>query len=95
MLTTEEVRHIASLARIRLSDEETESYRKDLSSVLDFFRELGRLDLSSEFSGGDVPTKENDTREDVAVEFGSVGREGIMKNVPERKNGFVRVKPVF
>jgi len=95
MLTTQEVKHIALLARIGLSDAETEKYRKELSGVLDFFRELEELDLSSERQGDGVPVKENDTREDRVAEFGPVGRGDIMKNVPSGKDGFIKVKSVF
>ena len=95
MLTTEEVKHIALLARIGLSDTETGKYRKELSSVLDFFHELEELDLSGEREGLDMPVKENDTREDRVHGSGPVSREAILQNVPSRKDGFVKVKSVF
>jgi aspartyl-tRNA(Asn)/glutamyl-tRNA(Gln) amidotransferase subunit C len=95
MLTSEEVRHIALLARIGLTDSEVEKYRKELSGVLDFFHELGELDLSGESVGGGIPVKENDTREDRVVEFGGIGREDILKCVPVKKDGFIKVRSVF
>ncbi|HWQ60100.1 MAG TPA: Asp-tRNA(Asn)/Glu-tRNA(Gln) amidotransferase subunit GatC [Candidatus Fimivivens sp.] len=95
MLTREEVEHIALLARIGLTDTEVEKYRKDLSGVLDFFHELEELDLSGESEGDVVPVKENDTREDRVVEFGGIGREDILKRVPSKKDGFIRVRSVF
>ncbi|MEI7749488.1 MAG: Asp-tRNA(Asn)/Glu-tRNA(Gln) amidotransferase subunit GatC [Candidatus Moraniibacteriota bacterium] len=95
MLTTEEVKHIALLARIGLSEAETEKYRKDLSGVLDFFHELEGLDLSGEQDADGIPVKENDTREDRVVAFGSLGREDILKNVPDRTDGFIKVRSVF
>ncbi len=95
MLTTEEVKHIALLARIGLTESETEKYRKDLSGVLDFFNELEELDLSKERIGNGIPVKENDTREDRVVECGALGREDILKNVPVQKDGAVKVKSVF
>ncbi|NTW15457.1 MAG: Asp-tRNA(Asn)/Glu-tRNA(Gln) amidotransferase subunit GatC [Candidatus Moranbacteria bacterium] len=95
MLSTDEVKRIALLARIGLTDAEIERYRKDLSSVLDFFRELEALDLSDGADGEGVPVKENDTREDRAEPFGSVGRDDIMKSVPSVKDGYVKVRSVF
>jgi aspartyl-tRNA(Asn)/glutamyl-tRNA(Gln) amidotransferase subunit C len=95
MLTTEEVKHIALLARIGLSDSEVEKYRKELSGVLDFFHELGELDLSKETTDDGMPVKENDTREDRVVEFGGVGREDILNGVPVKKDGFIKVRSVF
>jgi aspartyl-tRNA(Asn)/glutamyl-tRNA(Gln) amidotransferase subunit C len=96
MLSTEEVKHIALLARIGLSDEEVESYRKDLSSVLDFFHELEALDLPEEGKQtASVPVKENDTRTDRAEDFGTNGKKRIMDGVPVKQDGFVKVRSVF
>ncbi len=40
MLTKDEVRHIAKLAKLELTDEEIEKYAVQLSSILDFFGQL-------------------------------------------------------
>lgn len=95
MLTSEEVRNIALLARIGLTDSEVEKYRKELSGVLDFFHELGELDLSGGFVGDGIPVKENDTREDRVAELGGVEREDILNCVPVKKDGFIKVRSVF
>lgn len=95
MLSVEEVKHIALLARIGLTDTEVEKYRKDLSGVLDFFKELESLDLSGEALDTDVSRKKNDYREDRVEDFGSAGKKAIMENVPETKDGYVKVKSVF
>lgn len=94
MLTAEEVRQVALLARIGLTDGEVETYREDLSSVLDFFGALEAF-RPVESGGDDVPVKENDCREDVAEDVGPRSREDIMKNVPVRIDGFVKVRSVF
>jgi aspartyl-tRNA(Asn)/glutamyl-tRNA(Gln) amidotransferase subunit C len=94
MLTEEEVKHIAILARIGLSDDEVERYRTDLSQVLDFFKELESLDTGDAVETV-VPEKENDYREDRMEDFGSAGKERILGNVPATKNGYVKVKSVF
>lgn len=95
MLSTEEVQHVALLARIGLTDAEVEKYRKDLSSVLEFFKELESLDLSAESPGDDPSCKKNDYREDRAEDFGITGKQSIMENIPETKDGYVKVRSVF
>ena len=40
MISKEEVEHIAKLARLELSDKETEKMQKDLSAILDYFNLL-------------------------------------------------------
>ena len=43
-LSLEEVRHVATLARLRLTDEELEAYRSQLSSVLEHIATLDAVD---------------------------------------------------
>jgi aspartyl-tRNA(Asn)/glutamyl-tRNA(Gln) amidotransferase subunit C len=45
-LSEQEVRHVANLARLELSDDEIEQYRDQLSSMLDRFAELQNIDVA-------------------------------------------------
>ena len=45
MLSIEEVKHIARLARIGLEEKEIKTFQTDLSAVLDSFRELEQADV--------------------------------------------------
>ena len=47
MLSREEVKHIASLSRIGIEDKEVEDYQKNLSAILDHFKELEKLDTKN------------------------------------------------
>lgn len=47
MLDKQDVTHIARLARLDLSDGELDKYSKQLSAVLELFKKLDDLDLSS------------------------------------------------
>lgn len=44
-LSIDEVRHVATLARLRLTDEQLERYRGQLSTVLDHIAKLSELDV--------------------------------------------------
>ena len=44
-LSLDEVRHVAKLARLRLTDAELEQYRGQLSTVLEHIATLGELDV--------------------------------------------------
>lgn len=46
MIDRDEVLHVASLARLRLSDEEIEPMANELSAVLDHIAKIGELDLT-------------------------------------------------
>jgi aspartyl-tRNA(Asn)/glutamyl-tRNA(Gln) amidotransferase subunit C len=45
-LSAEEVRHVARLARLHLGDEQVESYRRQLSSILAHLARVDELDVT-------------------------------------------------
>lgn len=95
MLTKEEIQHIAGLARISLREEEIEKYQKDLSAVLDYFAELKKLDTEKIEPIGHITGMSDVFRSDRVEDFGSIGKEDIMKNAPETKDGYVKVKSIL
>jgi aspartyl-tRNA(Asn)/glutamyl-tRNA(Gln) amidotransferase subunit C len=46
MLTDKEVRHIAGLARIKISEKEEKGLKKDLSSILEYIDKLNEVDTT-------------------------------------------------
>ncbi len=95
MLTKDEIKHIAALARISLTDEETEKYQKDLSAILDYFKKLEELDTEKIEPIGHITGRFNSFREDKQEDFGSLEKVAIMKNAPETKDKFIKVKSVL
>ncbi len=47
ILSRKDVVHVALLARLELSDEEIETYTKQLNQILDYFRKLQELNTES------------------------------------------------
>lgn len=95
MLSPEEVKKIAALARIGLTEEETEKYQKELSAILDYFKKLQELDTEKIEPIGHITGRFNSFREDKQEDFGSLGKVAIMKNAPETKDKFIKVKSVL
>ncbi len=95
MLSKEEVKHVALLARIGLKDNEIEQYRETLSGVLDFFKDLEQADLSGVEVPRQIIGRENGMRGDHVAERSKKQRDAIMGNVPETKDEYVKVKSVF
>ncbi|MFZ2187612.1 MAG: Asp-tRNA(Asn)/Glu-tRNA(Gln) amidotransferase subunit GatC [Candidatus Moraniibacteriota bacterium] len=95
MLSVDEVKHIALLARIGLREEEIGKYQQDLSTVLDFFHELEAVTTDGIVPIGHITGTMNRARADRAVDCGQAEKSGIIKNVPETKDGFIKVKSVF
>jgi len=92
-LTIEEVKHVAHLARLRLSEEELEKLQTDLSHI------LGHIDMLKEVDVGNVPPTAQVTdlanvmREDEVRP--SLPREDVLANAPDQRDGMFRVKEIF
>lgn len=93
MITKDEVRHIADLARIGLDEKEIEKFQKDLSSILDWIKQLEKVDIENIQAVSHVTGLNSMVREDRAEDFGNVS--GIKDLFPEEKDGFDKVKSVL
>ncbi|RME88094.1 MAG: Asp-tRNA(Asn)/Glu-tRNA(Gln) amidotransferase subunit GatC [Anaerolineae bacterium] len=93
MLTREEVEHIATLARLRLSDEELERYREQLSAILDYVAKLQELDTSDIPPTSSVLTEATPLRADEPRP--GLEREALLRNAPAQEKGQFKIPPVF
>lgn len=93
MLTIEEVTHIAELARLQLSAHETEKFRGQLSSVLDYVKRISELDLADVVPTHSVLPLRGALRSDDVRE--SLSRAQLLRNAPETETGCFRVPAVL
>lgn len=93
MLTREEVRHVAMLARLGLSDEEVETLRSQLGQVLEYIDMLQRVDTSAVDPTAQVLSSWNVTRPDTAGP--SLPADQVLANAPGREGDFFRVPAVM
>ena len=92
-LTIEEVEHIASLARLRLTGEEKARYREQLSAILDYMAMLRRLDTSAIEPTATVLPLRSVLRPDVVTPSLPVGE--LLALAPEVEAQMFRVPPVL
>ncbi len=92
-LTTEEVRHIALLARVGMTDEEVEQMRYQLSDILAQFEALSRVDTGDLEPTGHSVDLLSVMRDDVSRS--SFLREDALANAPNREEDLIRVKAVL
>jgi aspartyl-tRNA(Asn)/glutamyl-tRNA(Gln) amidotransferase subunit C len=81
VIEREEVRHVASLARLQLSEEELDRMALELASVLEHIAAIGQLDLDDVAPTSHVVAVENALRADVPVP--SLARESILASAPQ------------
>jgi aspartyl-tRNA(Asn)/glutamyl-tRNA(Gln) amidotransferase subunit C len=94
-LTKDEVRDVALLARVGITDEEVDMYQKDLSTVLGYFDKLQEVDTDGVEEIGHITGVTNVYRADKVVEMEENGKKLIMKNISEEREGYIKVKSVL
>jgi aspartyl-tRNA(Asn)/glutamyl-tRNA(Gln) amidotransferase subunit C len=92
-LTLEEVEHIASLARLRLTTAETARYRDQLSAILDYMAKLNELDTSHIEPTATVLPLRTVLRPDVVRP--SLPPDECLANAPDVEGQMFRVPPVW
>lgn len=92
-LTPEDVNHIAQLAYIKLSDEESETMRSQLSDILGHFEALAGVDTDGVEPTGHTTDSNTVMRKDEAQP--ALDQEDVLRNAPDRDGEFVRVRPVL
>ena len=91
-ISNEEVKHIAKLAKLSLSDEEVEKYSKDLGDIATFVEQLNEIDISGVEPTAHILDKKNVFRKDEKKD--SFPREQILKNAPSKEAGCISVPKV-
>jgi aspartyl-tRNA(Asn)/glutamyl-tRNA(Gln) amidotransferase subunit C len=92
-LTTEEVEHVRRLARLRLSPEEIEKMRVQLSHILEHIDMLKEVDVAGVPPTAQVTDLLNILREDELRP--SLPREDVLANAPDQQDGMFRVREIF
>ncbi len=92
-LTAEEVRHIATLARVAVSTEEVERLRVQLSGILDQFQMLNDIDTSDVPPTAQSLNLHSVQRHDEVQP--SLPRSEALKNAPRTEDGYIRVRAVL
>ena len=92
-LSAEEVRRIALLARLGLSDEEVERLRDQLSNILEHFEELSQLDTGNLLPTAQSVNLENVYRQDEILP--SLPVEQVLANAPAQEDNSFRVNAVL
>jgi len=96
MISKDEVKHIASLARIGISDEEVKKFQKDLGAILDYVKELEGVDTKDIEPANHVTGAENVMREDEAPREASQDKkQKLIEAAPHKKDGYVKTKAIL
>jgi aspartyl-tRNA(Asn)/glutamyl-tRNA(Gln) amidotransferase subunit C len=92
-LTLSEVEHIAELARLKLTDEEKQRFRQQLSEILEYAARLQAVDTSQVSPTTAQPTAQSVLRPDVPGPC--LELKEVLANAPQSEAGQFRVPPVL
>ena len=92
-VSPEQVRHIAKLARIAMSDEEIERLVPELNNILGWVEQLSEVDTEGVEPLTAVIDQKLRLRDD-EVTAGNI-RDDILANAPEAEHGFFAVPKVI
>jgi aspartyl-tRNA(Asn)/glutamyl-tRNA(Gln) amidotransferase subunit C len=93
MISRDETKHIAGLARIGVSEKDIDKFSQDLSVILDWVKQLEEVDVKGVEPTAHISGIKNILREDNVKEFSN--REKIIKLFPEETEGYDKVKSIL
>ncbi|HWR59129.1 MAG TPA: Asp-tRNA(Asn)/Glu-tRNA(Gln) amidotransferase subunit GatC [Thermodesulfovibrionales bacterium] len=88
-----DVQHIAHLARLALTDEETGKFGRQLGGILSYVEKLGELDTSGIEPTSHTLVISNVMREDLSRP--SLSKDAALMNAPDRADDFYRVPKII
>lgn len=92
-LSKKQVKHIAKLAQLDLTEKEIEKFQKQLSDILDYVSQLDELDTTGVEPTSQVTGLENVFQEDETKP--SLTQKEVLSGAKEKQNNFFKIKKIF
>jgi aspartyl-tRNA(Asn)/glutamyl-tRNA(Gln) amidotransferase subunit C len=92
-ISIEQVKHVAHLARLAITEEEAEMFTKQLDAIITFAEQLNELDTENVPPTSHVLNMKNVMREDVPAK--GLPLEDVLKNAPDQQDGQFRVPAIL
>ncbi|WP_159885222.1 Asp-tRNA(Asn)/Glu-tRNA(Gln) amidotransferase subunit GatC [Paenibacillus puerhi] len=92
-ITVKDVEHVAALARLELGKEEKEKFAEQLSAILNYAEQLGKLDTDDVEPTSHAMPLVNVMREDAVKP--SLGVDKVLLNAPDEEDGQFKVPAVL
>ncbi|MCM3666580.1 Asp-tRNA(Asn)/Glu-tRNA(Gln) amidotransferase subunit GatC [Mesobacillus subterraneus] len=92
-ISEDQVKHVAHLARLAITEEEAEMLTNQLDKIITFAEQLNELDTDNVEPTAHVLEIKNVMREDRAQQ--GLPREEVLKNAPEHQDGQIKVPGIM
>lgn len=93
-ISIDEVKKLAQLSQISLSDEALASLATQMDEILGYVQQLKEVDVSGVEPTSQVTGLKNANRPDVIVPS-VIGREELLANAPEQAEGMIKTKRIL
>lgn len=93
-ITNDDVRHLAQLSGLQMSDDEVQAIRADIENILNYVQQLNELDTTGVEPTYQVTGLQNVWRDD-QIDGGGVSREQLLALATERTENCVKVPQVL
>ena len=93
-LSDDDVKNLAKLSRLALSDEEIEKFKTEITQILGYVEQLQSIDTEGVEPTSQVSGLTDVTRPDEVREYGP-GQTELLKNLPAQKDGYIKVKKIL
>ena len=90
-LTRDDILKLARLSRLKLSDDEVEEFRSEISEILGYVQMLDKVDTAGLKPTHQVTGLTNVSRDDEIIDYG-VSQDELLKNLPARDKNYIKVK---
>jgi len=95
MISKEQVKHIAYLAKLKLTEEEVERFQKELSKILDYFQKLKEVNVEGIEPMSHSIWVENVMREDGEEKKYKFEFENLEEQFSLKEDGYLKVRKII
>ena len=88
-ISKEQIKHLAHLSRLELSEAEIDAMQGDMSKILDFVAQVEKLDLEGVEPLTQMSKSVNVIRQDEVANM--ISKEDALKNAPDANSDYFRV----
>ena len=92
MISNDDIKHLAKLSRIEITEEETEKMTSEIDSILGY---VGQINNVSAEEKREVPVHRNVMREDETTHEPDEFTEKLLSNAPQREGRYLKVKKIL
>ncbi|WP_212780083.1 Asp-tRNA(Asn)/Glu-tRNA(Gln) amidotransferase subunit GatC [Lactobacillus corticis] len=87
------IKHVANLSRLEFDDAELSKFTSQMGDIINMAHQLAEVDTEGVPETVQVVDRDTTFREDVPAK--PTDRDVMMKNVPEKANGFIKVPVII